>query len=298
MLTDIVQLAQRRTPERKAVSVTMLIRDKASTAAFSAEMALQAEELHYERSYGPCLGAARGRVVIRVADMRIQQRWPDYAAGVVDQIRGRIRCANRTLDGGGELARLPYVCWPWSRRVAAATIGGGAVNDGGGGPIDDPNARASDDTQLGTDRFSWSQRPPPHPQLDALQPWQWELTSAAQLTTSRVQLRLEVSDAGVPPGDIDDAVERLLLAYEELASNGFRHGLAPVHASVTAASDGWLIDVTDTATDHSPTPAVDRDPALGGLGLHLVAQLSQAHGWAVEAGRKHVWAYVRVATAF
>src|SRR5829696_5359920 len=33
-----------------------------------------------------------------------------------------------------------------------------------------------------------------------------------------------------------------------------------------------------------------RDPASGGLGLHLVARLSVAHGWYVDDGFKHVWA--------
>jgi hypothetical protein len=39
-----------------------------------------------------------------------------------------------------------------------------------------------------------------------------------------------------------------------------------------------------------PVPAVGRDPAQGGLGLHLVARLSVAHGWYVDDGAKHVWA--------
>ena len=39
-----------------------------------------------------------------------------------------------------------------------------------------------------------------------------------------------------------------------------------------------------------PEPSVDRDPALGGMGLHLVARLSVAHGWYVDDGAKHVWA--------
>jgi hypothetical protein len=39
-----------------------------------------------------------------------------------------------------------------------------------------------------------------------------------------------------------------------------------------------------------PAPAVDRDPAQGGMGLHLVARLAVAHGWYVDGGHKHVWA--------
>lgn len=145
------------------------------------------------------------------------------------------------------------------------------------------------------DAPAWTRRPLPTPRGDQLPPWNWELGRAADLSASRTELRTKVLDAGVPPGDIDDDVERLLLAYEELASNGFRHGQAPVRAEVTAAADGWLIDVTDTATDHVPAPAADRDPAHGGLGLYLISRLCSTYGWSVTAGRKHVWGYVQTA---
>jgi hypothetical protein len=56
-----------------------------------------------------------------------------------------------------------------------------------------------------------------------------------------------------------------------------------------------LIDVTDAAFDQVPIPAVDRDPAFGGLGLHLIARLCEAYGWSVTGGRKHVWGYVGLA---
>ena len=45
-----------------------------------------------------------------------------------------------------------------------------------------------------------------------------------------------------------------------------------------------------------PTPAVDRDPAQGGMGLHLVARMSVAHGWYVDGGCKHVWACLPTTT--
>ena len=89
-----------------------------------------------------------------------------------------------------------------------------------------------------------------------------------------------------------DAVEAVLLAFEELASNGLRHGRPPVHVTVTAAGAGWLLEVSDAAADRPPTPAVGRDPVHGGLGLHLVARLCTAHGWIPRNGRKHVWAHV------
>jgi hypothetical protein len=51
--------------------------------------------------------------------------------------------------------------------------------------------------------------------------------------------------------------------------------------------------VVDGAGHAPPSPAVDRDAALGGLGLYLVARLSSAHGWTpTGAGRKLVWAHV------
>lgn len=141
----------------------------------------------------------------------------------------------------------------------------------------------------------WAQRALPAPLHDQLPPWGWELRQAADLTRSRMELHASVMGAGVPPGDIAADVERLLLAYEELASNGLRHGHAPVQATVTAAGTGWLIDVSDAAVDHVPAPAADRDPALGGLGLFLITRLCRDYGWSVVSGRKHVWGYVSLA---
>jgi len=147
------------------------------------------------------------------------------------------------------------------------------------------------------DAPTWTRRPLPPLPIDQLAPWTWELQRPADLTTSRTDLRIRVLSAVIPPGDVEDALDRLLLAYEELASNGFRHGETPVSAQVTAAGDGWLIDVTDAAVDRAPAPDADRDPAHGGLGLYLITRLCRAHGWSVTAGRKHVWGYVQVATA-
>ena len=59
---------------------------------------------------------------------------------------------------------------------------------------------------------------------------------------------------------------------------------------MTGTDRGWLVEVSDARPDRPPTPAVDRDPALGGLGLHLIARLSSSHGWSVTGPRKLVWA--------
>jgi hypothetical protein len=110
----------------------------------------------------------------------------------------------------------------------------------------------------------------------------------------RGRLRTALADGALPVGT--DEGQRLLLAVEELTSNGLRHGRAPVQVTVTAAGLGWLLEVSDTAIARPPRPACGRDPALGGMGLDLVARLSGAHGWTVDGDRKIVWAQIPYAT--
>lgn len=123
--------------------------------------------------------------------------------------------------------------------------------------------------------------------------WTWELAGPADLTALRLRFREYLGGRQLPQACSDTEVETLLLALEELASNGLRHGHPPVWVTVTQTASRWVIDVTDAAVSSPPRPALDRDPADGGLGLHLVARLCPAHGWAVADGRKHVWACVQ-----
>ena len=78
--TEITTIAAGGHPRCGVVSITLLRGDKAFTAAHFGEMALAADELQYEHGYGPCMDAGRGGVVLRVDDMRTEQRWPDYVA--------------------------------------------------------------------------------------------------------------------------------------------------------------------------------------------------------------------------
>lgn len=136
-------------------------------------------------------------------------------------------------------------------------------------------------------RHTWPLQPMPDGRGEV---WRWDLTAIADLPTARAGLRCRLHEVGFPRDPDDTAVDRLVLAFDELASNALRHGERPVVATVVAGSGGWLVDVSDRAPDSMPTPAIDRDPALGGLGLHLVARLSTSHGWYVDDGTKHVWA--------
>jgi anti-sigma regulatory factor (Ser/Thr protein kinase) len=134
---------------------------------------------------------------------------------------------------------------------------------------------------------SWPLRPLPDGRGEV---WRWQLEELAELPGVRAGLRDRLNAVGFPEDPDDPASEQLVLAFDELASNALRHGRCPVFATVVAGSGGWLLDVSDRDRESMPTPAVGRDPAQGGLGLHLVARLAVAHGWYVDGGAKHVWA--------
>jgi serine phosphatase RsbU (regulator of sigma subunit)/anti-sigma regulatory factor (Ser/Thr protein kinase) len=140
------------------------------------------------------------------------------------------------------------------------------------------------------DQDLWGRRPPPPRTSDCSVLGRWEPRSPADLTAHRLQLAEAASAAARPTAE---AAERLELVFEELVSNALRHGQGRVQVMVSATGTGWLLEVTDAAGNIPPAPAIDRDAALGGLGLYLVARLSSAHGWTPTAsGHKVVWAHV------
>jgi anti-sigma regulatory factor (Ser/Thr protein kinase) len=134
---------------------------------------------------------------------------------------------------------------------------------------------------------AWPSAPVPSVPGDV---WHWQLEAMHVVSRVRSDLRARVAHPSVSSASTDDARDGLLLVFEELASNALRHGGGDVRALVVAGPGGWLLDLSDEAPDRPPVPAVDRDPALGGMGLHLVAQLSTTYGWEKRPGRKHVWA--------
>src|SRR5215212_12210204 len=77
-LTEITGIARRAMPSVEAASVTLIRGDKAFTAAYDGQMALDADELQYERGYGPCIDAGLAGQVLRIDDMASEERWPDY----------------------------------------------------------------------------------------------------------------------------------------------------------------------------------------------------------------------------
>ncbi len=84
VLGEVTDIASRSIPGAESTSITLIRGDRAFTAAHTGEMALAADELQYERGYGPCMDAGRAGVVLRIDDMDTEQRWPDYTARVLE----------------------------------------------------------------------------------------------------------------------------------------------------------------------------------------------------------------------
>jgi GAF domain-containing protein len=84
VLGDITEIATGGIPGSEATSITLIRADKPFTAAHFGEMALAADELQYEKGYGPCIDAGRGGVVLRIDDVGTETRWPDYMAHVAE----------------------------------------------------------------------------------------------------------------------------------------------------------------------------------------------------------------------
>jgi anti-sigma regulatory factor (Ser/Thr protein kinase) len=134
--------------------------------------------------------------------------------------------------------------------------------------------------------LAWPSSPPP-PAVDG---WHWELSHVSELPRVRSQLRrglAEQSHGDAAAIELDEAV---VLAFDEMASNALRHGGGGVRARVQQTADAWLIEVRDSAPHSPPQPAVGRDPSLGGLGLYLIAEMANDHGWHLTDGQKSVWA--------
>jgi len=129
--------------------------------------------------------------------------------------------------------------------------------------------------------------------------WTWHPRGLAELPSIRGELRRSLADATAAETaratDLEELNEQLVLLMDELLSNALRHGAAPVAAAVGRTADGWLLVVSDAAEQVPPHPDRQRDPARGGLGLRMVADLSAAYGWCSDGALKHVWALVAAA---
>lgn len=84
VLHRVAHLAKRTIPAADEVSVTLVRSTRPTTAAYTGELAVQADERQYGLDQGPCLDAARGGEMFYVEDMRREDRWRDYPALAVE----------------------------------------------------------------------------------------------------------------------------------------------------------------------------------------------------------------------
>jgi anti-sigma regulatory factor (Ser/Thr protein kinase) len=133
---------------------------------------------------------------------------------------------------------------------------------------------------------AWPASPPP-PAVDG---WHWALEHVSELPRVRAQLRRGLAEQSTGTDEAADLDEAVVLAFDEMASNALRHGGGGVRARVQQTPDAWLVEVRDSAAQRPPQPAVGRDPSQGGLGLYLIAEMADDHGWHLTEGQKSVWA--------
>src|SRR4051812_47768695 len=106
----------------------------------------------------------------------------------------------------------------------------------------------------GMSRQSWPLCPLPDGRGEL---WRWNLATIAELPAARSGLRSRLSEVGLPETADETAGERLVLAFDELASNALRHGEVPVVATVVAGSGGG------GGGRPAPPPPTARGPAGG-----------------------------------
>ena len=79
VLSRVAELCKKVVVGADEVSLTLVRAGRAATAAYTAELAMQADERQYGLDGGPCLDAGRGGELMHIVDMRTEDRWPDYS---------------------------------------------------------------------------------------------------------------------------------------------------------------------------------------------------------------------------
>ena len=116
------------------------------------------------------------------------------------------------------------------------------------------------------------------------------MTNLSELPGVRANVRAVLADPRASAPAPRERVEQFVLVADEITSNALRHGAVPVQFLLSADGATWLVAVTDHAPAVPPVPAEGRAPGQGGYGLHIVADLADAHGWHSQDHSKTVWA--------
>jgi GAF domain-containing protein len=79
VLGRVAELARQTMPGVVGASVTLVESDRAFTAAFAGQLALDLDETQYQEGFGPCLEVAQSAGTVPVPDMAAETRWPAFA---------------------------------------------------------------------------------------------------------------------------------------------------------------------------------------------------------------------------
>jgi len=79
VLGRVAELARQTLPGVVGASVTLVESDRAFTAAFAGQLALDLDETQYQEGFGPCLEVAQSAGTVTVPDMAAETRWPAFA---------------------------------------------------------------------------------------------------------------------------------------------------------------------------------------------------------------------------
>ena len=79
VLGRVAKLARQTLPDVAGASVTLVESDRAFTAAFAGQLALDLDETQYQDGFGPCLEVAQSAGTVTVPDMGAETRWPTFA---------------------------------------------------------------------------------------------------------------------------------------------------------------------------------------------------------------------------
>lgn len=83
-------------------SITLIQRKKPVTVASSEERASRLDETQYSTGDGPCLTAIRQQVVVHIADLTNDDRWPAYTAAALEAGEGSSLSVPLILEGEAE----------------------------------------------------------------------------------------------------------------------------------------------------------------------------------------------------
>ncbi|SDF22607.1 GAF domain-containing protein [Blastococcus fimeti] len=85
LLQEVADLSKQVMPSVTEASVTLITGDRATTAAWTGQLALDLDESQYASGFGPCLDAAVGQELREITDAREETRWPDYTPVCVER---------------------------------------------------------------------------------------------------------------------------------------------------------------------------------------------------------------------